>query len=168
MQKTGFIHGDLHIENILINNTKNEVELFYKIDNFNYNITTKTEYIIMDFAYDNSLALQCNAMDKSIVYDIEYMKQPPFARENTIIYSVKKVIQMVGTNLYKKKNRGQVDPINIAFENSIKKIYFDIVAHGTSILGSFYTESRDYNEFISESVNDTMLLVNTFCIAYII
>jgi len=149
-QKTGFIHGDLHIDNILLDKKKETVKLGpYNISEFNYYINSNIECIIMDF-------------DKSITYNIMYMDQPSFLRENTLIFSVKKVIQMIGSTLLIKTNKYDIDQINQTFDRSIKKIYFDIIAHGTSILGSFYSESRSYSEFISESVTDTMHLINIF------
>ena len=71
---------------------------------------------------------------------------------------------MCGSKLYKKENKWQNDPINIILDKIIKEYDSDVIAHGTSILGSFYTNSRSYDEFIELSLLDTMDFVNIFCI----
>ncbi len=145
----GFIHGDLHIDNILLNLTKSDVKLNYKIGKYNYSLDTKIECIIMDF-------------DRSILYDIKHLDRPPFVAEYTLIHSICKIIRMCGSKLYKKENKWENDPINIALDKIIKNYYFDVVNHGTSLLGSFYTESRSYDEFIEASLFDTMDFINIF------
>jgi hypothetical protein len=82
--------------------------------------------------------------------------------EYTIIHSICKIIRMCGSKLYKKENKWENDHINIMLDKVIKNYYFDIVGHGTSILGSFFSESRSYDEFIEESLLDTMDFVNIF------
>ena len=69
---------------------------------------------------------------------------------------------MCGSKLYKKENKWQNDPINIILDKIIKEYDSDVIAHGTSILGSFYTNSRSYDEFIELSLLDTMDFVNIF------
>ena len=86
-QNKGFIHGDLHIDNILIDKKEETVSLGpYNIAEFNYIIKSDFECIIMNF-------------DKSITYDITYMERPDFVRDHTLIFSIKKIIQMVGSKL---------------------------------------------------------------------
>jgi serine/threonine protein kinase len=148
-QANGFIHGDLHIDNILLNISDLDIKLNYKISKYNYSIDTQTVCIIMDF-------------DRSILYDIKYLDRPQFMPEYTIIHSICKIIRMCGSKLYKKENKWENDPINIMLDKVIKNYYFDIVGHGTSILGSFYSESRSYDEFIEESLLDTIDFVNIF------
>ncbi len=144
----GFIHGDLHIGNILLNQTNN-IKLNYIINKHNYSINTDAECIIMDF-------------DRSVLYNDKYMDRPMFLKENTIIYSIYKIIQICGSKLYKKENKWDVDPINLVLNKIITKYYFDVIAHGTSILGSFYSGSRSYDEFIELSLFDTMDFLNIF------
>jgi serine/threonine protein kinase len=148
-QANGFIHGDLHIDNILLNLSDTDVQLKYTINKRNYSIDTQIECIITDF-------------DRSILYDIKYLDRPKFVKENTIIYSIYKIIQMCGSKLYKKENKWQNDPINIMLDKVITEYDFDVLAHGTSILGSFYTNSRSYDEFVELSLLDTMDFINVF------
>ena len=142
----GFIHGDLHIENILIN--KQKKELTYIIDKKEYILKTDQECIIMDF-------------DKSITYDIQYMNLTELIKENTLIHSIQKIIYICST-LYKKEKTYKLDPLNVALEETLKHIYYDIIAHGTSILGSYYQDSRTYKEFINETIIDVMYFINIF------
>ena len=50
-----------------------------------------------------------------------------------------------------------LDPEDVTIQ---AKTYNPITEHGTSILGSFYTNSRSYKEFIELSLLDTMDFVN--------
>jgi len=147
-ESQGFIHGDLHIENILIDKFSNNIKLNYNIDKKQYTIKTNEEYIIMDF-------------DKSITYETTYLRLSAFIREFTLIFSITKIIYICAS-LFKKKNKFDQDPLNIALDKTIKSIHFDIIAHGTSILGSYYQESRTYNEFINESIMDVITFINLF------
>ena len=147
-EHTGFIHGDLHIDNILINKTEEDLTLTYKIDKNTHIIKTNTEYIIMDF-------------DKSTIYDTTYLKLDPFVREKTIIHSIEQITRVCGSQLYKKTKKWENDPINIAFDKIIENSDFDIIKHGTSLLYSYYTDSRPYKLFIKESILDAMYMINT-------
>jgi hypothetical protein len=99
--------------------------------------------------------------DKSTIYDPKYFDLPLFIREKTLIHSIEQIIRVCGSQLYKKTNRWVNDPINIALDKVIQIFPHDVLKHGTSLLDSFYTDSRPYNLFIKESVLDTMYLVNT-------
>ena len=145
---TGFIHGDLHIENILINKFEEEKELTYIIKHKTFKIKTKEEYIILDF-------------DKSITYDKTYMSLPFFTESNTLIYSIKKIISVCAI-LFKKEKKYEQDPLNIALDRGLRKIHYDMVDQGISILTSYYQESRNYTEFREESINDVITFVNLF------
>lgn len=97
-ESTGFIHADLHIENILLNKLDTEIEFSYRIDTHTYKLDANFECIIMDF-------------DKSITYNNKYMPIPAFIKEHTIIHSIKEIIQMCG-HLYKKdKNMKKIQLI---------------------------------------------------------
>ena len=148
-ESSGFIHGDLHIENILLNRTESDKEFIYKIDSHTYKLNAKFECIIMDF-------------DKSITYNNQYMTIPNFIREHTIIQSIKEIIQMCG-HLFKKDKKYEEDPINQVL-NKILEIphYIISLQHGTSLLGSFYSESRTYEQFINLSILETIYFVNKF------
>jgi len=148
-ESSGFIHADLHIENILLNRTDYDKELIYKIDTHTYKLNAKFECIIMDF-------------DKSITYNNQYMPTPDFIKEHTIIHSIKEIIQMCG-HLYKKNKKYEEDPLNKILNKILEIPYYIIsLQHGTSLLSSFYSESRTYEQFINLSILETIYFVNKF------
>jgi serine/threonine protein kinase len=142
----GFIHGDLHIENILIN--KQKKELTYIIKNNKYKLNIDEECIIMDF-------------DKSITYDKQYMNLIDFNETLTLIYSIQKIIYIC-SSLYKKEKAYNLDPINMSWNKAIKRIHYNTIDQGISILTSYYQDSRDYEEFKSVSISDVIYILNIF------
>ena len=147
-ESKGFIHGDLHIENILINKYDEQKELIYIINKKKYNITTQIEYIIMDF-------------DKSISYDTTFMNLPEFDENKTLIYSIIKVINICG-KLLTKINKYDTDQINTTLDKVLPKIHYDVIGQNISVLASFYINSRSYNEFIELTIQDTIYFLNIF------
>ena len=147
-ESTGFIHGDLHIENILLNELKETKILEYQIENIKFNIETDIECIIMDF-------------DKSITYDNKYMHLPDFDNSYTLIKSIINIINICGS-LYLKEKKYEIDIIRDNLNKSYRELHYDVVLHSVSILGSFYSNSRDYDEFIKLSVHDTIQFINIF------
>ena len=186
-ESQGFIHGDLHIENILIDKFSNNIKLNYNIDKKQYTIKTNEKYIIMDFdksiTYETTylkLPSHCDAMtgcsddnlnnllqtrhDRRVcnkLFKLSSLDIPNFTREFTLIFSITKIIYICAS-LFKKKNKFDQDPLNIALDKTIKNIHFDIIAHGTSILGSYYQESRNYKDFINETIMDVITFTNLF------
>jgi len=147
-ESKGFIHGDLHIENILLYELKETKRLEYRIENITYYIDTDVECIIMDF-------------DKSITYNNQYMNLPKFDNTYTLIQSIINIINICG-KLYATNNKYEVDPIRDTLNKSYSLLHYDIVLDGISILGSFYSQSRDYDEFIKLSVHDTIQFLNIY------
>ena len=131
-ESKGFIHG--YIENILLYKLKETKRLEYQIENIKYYIDTDVECIIMDF-------------DKSITY--------------TLIQSIINIINICG-KLYAKDKKYDIDPIRNILNKSYSLLHYDIVLDGISILGSFYSQSRDYDEFIKLSVHDTIQFLNIY------
>jgi tRNA A-37 threonylcarbamoyl transferase component Bud32 len=120
--KNGFIHGDLHCDNILLKNKKNcEIDYYYKklsIDTF--------EVRIMDFEKSR---LNKNLEFKFVLDNIEKLF-------NSISINDRYLVKFAYKNgmLRKMKNQVMIDNLNAY---SIDKIHFDKLEN---IIDSFYIE----------------------------
>ena len=139
--KTGFLHNDIHLGNILVEKTKEQENIKYKVDTGTiekrkFNIQTNFKTIISDF-------------DKSTIYNSGNLTIDEYMPENTLGNNIFNTFN-VCLILFKNKDEKERVRKNM-YEKNI-----DIRKHlGFSIkhLRSYYKNNYDYKRFIEEETN---------------
>jgi len=160
-EKTGFLHNDVHLGNILFDFKQNEeVELKYSFDKNNYVIKTHWIVILMDF--DKSIIMDpLNGIEHD-KYDymtkIDEMKYPPFDLNNRIYVNIIKTLHRFVFLL---------DPeTRIKMDDLINKLETDNIEQygGTehSLMNAMYNGTREYPNYVNESIHNVIQMLNRF------
>ena len=160
--KTGFLHNDIHLGNILIEKSKNEIELKYKI-NTSYFIDVKRIFIIKT----NFIPI-ISDFNNSIIYSD---KSPPKIYSDKSppkIYSDKSPPKIyydnkytLGENIYKTFNECLLllkdKSIRYLIKQKLEDNRHDInkyIFSSEKNLRSYYKKYHDYKYFIIEGTNN--------------